>query len=322
MTEAVEPLAVSPRRLLWNDTERRPRAPFRLLATPVVFVVVSLVVGLSLSTALGGLAESSRLVSLVVSLVSVGASGLAALVVARYVDRRTIADLGLGFDREWAVDLAFGLALGTGLMTAVFVVGVAADWISVSPAPLGVDRLLGVGSLLAFFVVVGIAEELLLRGIVLTDVAEGLRWRFDPDVAVAGGLAVSSAVFGVAHYTNPNAGFASTTSITLAGVMLGLGYALTGDLAIPTGIHISWNFVQGGVFGFAVSGLDFGTSLVETTERGPDVITGGAFGPEAGLLGVGAIVLGAVCIAAYVRARRGDLGFDPSVTVPDLRWKQ
>ncbi|WP_424007537.1 lysostaphin resistance A-like protein [Haloferax denitrificans] len=322
MTEAVEPPAVSPRRILWNDTERRPRAPFRLLATPVVFVVVSLAVGLSLSTALGDLAQSSRLVSLVVSLVSVGASGLAALVVARYVDRRTVADLGLGLDREWAADLGFGLALGTGLMTVVFVVGVAAGWIAVSPAPLGVDRLLGVGSLLAFFVVVGIAEELLLRGIVLTDVAEGLRWRFDPDAAVAGGLVISSAVFGVAHYANPNAGLTSTLSITLAGVMLGLGYALTGDLAIPTGVHISWNFVQGGVFGFAVSGLDFGTSLVETTERGPDVITGGAFGPEAGLLGVGAIVLGAVCIAAYVRARRGDLGFDPSVTVPDLRWKK
>ncbi|QIB76834.1 CPBP family intramembrane metalloprotease [Haloferax volcanii] len=322
MPEAAEPPFVSPRRLLWNDAERRPRAPFRLLLTPVVFVAVSLVVGFSLSTALGGLAGSSRLASLVVSLVSVGASGLAALVVARYVDRRTVADLGLGLDREWAVDLGFGLALGTALMTAVFVVGVAAGWIAVSPAPLGVDRLLGVGSLLAFFVVVGIAEELLLRGIVLTDVAEGLRWWFGPDAAVAGGLAVSSAVFGVAHYTNPNAGFASTTSITLAGVMLGLGYALTGDLAIPTGIHISWNFVQGGVFGFAVSGLDFGTSLVETTARGPDVITGGAFGPEAGLLGVGAIVLGAVCIAAYVRVRRGDLGFDPSVTVPELRWKQ
>ncbi|EMA05867.1 CPBP family intramembrane glutamic endopeptidase [Haloferax denitrificans] len=322
MTEAVEPPAVSPRRILWNDTERRPRAPFRLLATPVVFVVVSLAVGLSLSTALGDLAQSSRLVSLVVSLVSVGASGLAALVVARYVDRRTVADLGLGLDREWAADLGFGLALGAALMTAVFVVGVAAGWIAVSPAPLGVDRLLGVGSLLAFFVVVGIAEELLLRGIVLTDVAEGLRWRFDPDAAVAGGLVISSAVFGVAHYANPNAGLTSTLSITLAGVMLGLGYALTGDLAIPTGVHISWNFVQGGVFGFAVSGLDFGTSLVETTERGPDVITGGAFGPEAGLLGVGAIVLGAVCITAYVRARRGDLGFDPSVTVPDLRWKK
>ncbi len=302
--------------------ERRPRAPFRLLATPVVFVLVSLVVALSLSAALGALAESSRLVALVVSLVSVGASGLAALVVARYVDRRTVTDLGLRFDREWAVDLAFGLALGTGLMTAVFVVGVAADWIAVSSVPLGVDRLLGVGSLLAFFVVVGIAEELLLRGVVLTDVAEGLRWRFGPDAAVAGGLAVSSAVFGVAHYTNPNAGFASTTSITLAGVMLGLGYALTGDLAIPTGIHISWNFVQGGVFGFAVSGLDFGTSLVETTEQGPNLVTGGAFGPEAGLLGVGAILLGAVCIAAYVRARRGELGFEPSVTVPDLRWKE
>lgn len=59
---------------------------------------------------------------------------------------------------------------------------------------------------------------------------------------------------------NPNSSLASTLSITLAGIMLGLGYVLSGDLAIPTGIHISWNFAQGGLFGFSVSGLDFGTS--------------------------------------------------------------
>jgi hypothetical protein len=104
--------------------------------------------------------------------------------------------------------------------------------------------------------------------------------------------------------------------------MLGLGYVLTGNLAIPTGIHISWNFVQGGVFGFAVSGLDFGTSLVETTEQGPDLVTGGAFGPEAGLFGVGAMVLGMVVIAWYVRVRYGQVRLDPTVTIPELRWNQ
>ncbi|KAB1197565.1 MULTISPECIES: CPBP family intramembrane glutamic endopeptidase [Haloferax] len=313
---------MSLRRLVWNDAERRLRAPFRLIATVVVVVAVSLVIGVGIGTAFSDVLGSSALVNLFVSVVLAGATGIGGFVAARYVDRRTVADLGFGIDRAWGVDFVFGLVLGGALMSAIFAVGVSVGWIAIDAVGFGIDRLVGAAALLSFFVSVGIAEELLLRGVVLTDIAEGMRWRFDVSTAIVVGLLLSSAIFGIAHLTNPNASVASTLSITLAGVMLGLGYVLTGDLAIPVGIHISWNFVQGGVYGFAVSGLDFGTSLVETTEQGPDLVTGGPFGPEAGLLGVGAMLLGMVCIALYVRFRYGEVRFDPEVTVPELRWWQ
>ncbi|WP_416838319.1 CPBP family intramembrane glutamic endopeptidase [Haloferax sp. DFSO52] len=313
---------MSLRRLVWNDAERRLRAPLRLVATVFVVVAISLVIGVGIGSTFSDLLGSSALVRLLVSVVLTAATGIGGFVAARYVDRRTVSDLGFGIDRAWAVDFVFGLVLGGVLMSAIFAVGLTAGWVAIETVGFGFDRLMGAAALLAFFISVGIAEELLLRGVILTDIAEGMRWRFDVRTAIVVGLLLSSAIFGIAHLMNPNSSVTSTLSITLAGVMLGFGYVLTGDLAIPVGVHISWNFVQGGIYGFAVSGLDFGTSLVETTEQGPELVTGGAFGPEAGLLGVGAMFLGIVCIALYIRFRYGEVRFDPGVTIPELRWRK
>ncbi len=104
--------------------------------------------------------------------------------------------------------------------------------------------------------------------------------------------------------------------------MLAAGYVLTGELAVPIGPHTTWNLFQGGVYGFPVSGLGVDVSLIAVEVTGPRWVTGGAFGPEAGLLGVCAMVLGTAAIVAWVRWQTGRLEVSLAVTTPDLRGRE
>ena len=318
------------RAVVWNDAERRPRALFRV----VLLIVVSalLAVGTSVGATVGfgalrawlattfGEAVSTTVVAVVGIAFTGGTVTLSVLIAGRYIDRRRLRDFGLRLDRGWWLDCGFGLALGAGLMALLFLVTLAAGWVrvtdTVQPRSGFVVRFTG---LVAVFVVVGVYEELLLRGYLLTNAAEGLVGTLGERGAVVSATLLSSLVFGLAHANNPNATTLSTLAIVVAGVMLAVGYLLTGELAVPIGLHITWNLFQGGVFGFPVSGLGVGASVVAVEETGPDVVTGGAFGPEAGLLGLGAMVVGTAAIAAWVRWRTGDLRIDPAVTTPELR---
>lgn len=316
------------RRFLWNGEERRPTAPARVVLGFAVVAVVQVASTLGLQAALP--AERSPLLTALVTYLQFGLLGGGVVAAALVVDRRTVADLGLGVDRDWWLDLGFGLALGAVLMTGIFLVALAADWVRVTDAfvtdrnSLFAGFLPNVAFVTGVFVLVGIVEELAVRGWLLTNLAEGFAGfgPLDRTGAVAAAVVGSSAVFGVLHATNPNATVASVLGITLAGVMLAAGYVLTDDLAIPIGLHITWNLFQGTVYGFPVSGIEFGVRLLSAAERGPDLVTGGRFGPEAGLLGVGAVVAGTVLIAVYVRRRYGDLRIAPDVTVPALRWRE
>ena len=85
-------------------------------------------------------------------------------------------------------------------------------------------------------------------------------------------------------------------------------FLLTGELALSVGVHIAWNFFQGNVFGFPVSGLTmFRTTIFNTVQGGPELWIGGDFGPEAGLLGLIAIIAGSLAMLWWVKRTRGGL---------------
>ena len=313
--------------VIWNGTERRLRTPWRLLLGTVLFVLVSIVTLLSLQllreTAgiglLAGFGPAMR--PLVLNAISGLVVLLTLVAVAWLLDRRRLSDFGLGIDREWWVDCGFGLALGGGVMTVMVVAGIAGGWVAVESVGLSVGTLPQLVGLVAVFLLVGFYEELLVRGYLLTNFAEGFRWfdRLSPPVAALCATLLSSLVFGALHATNPNATLLSTAVISAAGLMLALGYLYTGELAIPIGVHITWNVFQGLVYGLPVSGAELPVSLVETTTRGPQIVSGGAFGPEAGLLGLAGVGLSALGILVYCRSRDGTLAIDPDITTPDLR---
>ncbi len=101
--------------------------------------------------------------------------------------------------------------------------------------------------------------------------------------------------------------------------ILALGFILTGELAIPIGFHITWNFFQANVFGFTVSGMEFSWATILATEQsGPALWVGDAFGPESGLLAIGAVFLGCLLILLWVRLRYGRVGLHTSIaTAPE-----
>lgn len=305
------------RALLINESEGRVRALWRLLGHGLALVAcwwlyAILVVSLGMSGE-GGLGLRS---TLVMGLAAVTATYLC----ARYLDRRPFEQLGLVLTPRWWADFGVGVVLGALLMGGVFVVELAAGWVEIrayarGPAglPLG-PALLGA---LVMFVLVGFYEELVSRGYHLRNIAEGLDelglLRGRPRLALALAVLGSSAVFGLLHAGNPNATALSTFNVTLAGLMLAAGVLWTGQLGIAAGLHLSWNFCQGNVFGFPVSGSDAGARLIALDQGGDPLITGGDFGPEAGLIGVAAMLAGVGLQALWVRLSRGELRLAPGL---------
>lgn len=305
-----------PAGIFWNRLEGRLRAGWRLLlfialligfgsAAVAVLALVSEGLLDGLSRALG--VEASR-----------GGEGLATAVAITgavavggwLLDRRRFAEFGFHLNRGWWLDFAFGLGLGALLMAGIFAVELALGWVTVTGSWRSVGGLsFGVALLLPLFafVMVGYYEELLVRGYLLRNLAEGLAW--GPNAsrwALLLAWLLTSALFGFLHAGNPNATFVSSFNIGLAGLFLGLGILLTGELAIPIGLHITWNFFQGNIFGFPVSGTRVSDATVLVIRQsGPELWTGGAFGPEAGLIGLAAIAVGCGLTLLWVRRRTG-----------------
>ncbi|MGH3145214.1 MAG: lysostaphin resistance A-like protein [Rubrobacter sp.] len=237
----------------------------------------------------------------------------------RFLDRRPLPAFGFRLGAGWWLDLLFGMALGAVLITTVFLVELGLGWVEVTSvfetdgvgAPFAISILLPATT----FVCVGISEETVFRGYQLKNAAEGLNYpALGPRGAVLLAWVLSSVFFAVLHADNPNATTISTLNIVLAGFMLGFGYVISGELAIPIGLHITWNFFQGAVYGFPVSGFgSFGAAFLSTRPVGPDLWTGGSFGPEGGLLVPAVMLLGMLLIALWSRLRTGKVAIDASV---------
>jgi membrane protease YdiL (CAAX protease family) len=232
------------------------------------------------------------------TLVSLPAVTLATWIARKGLDRRSFRSLGLELTAGWRRDLLAGFAIPIPLFGLIYLVELGAGWLDFQSwgwAERGVLTTgVGVLLLLLAFVAVGFYEELLFRGYYLQNLRDGI----NPMIAVF----ATSAAFGLAHLGNLNASWTSTLGIFAAGLFLAYAWLRTRALWLPIGIHIGWNFLQGPVFGFEVSGNPT-PSLVRHVVNGPELITGGAFGPEAGLIVLPAMAVGAGLIWWYTRHR-------------------
>ncbi len=319
------------KRLFWNQEQKRLRTIWRLglhavlvfvltsvfsIAFLLLAVIVDLIAGTNLSDVPMGndpmaMLNNPWLGSILIPAATLMGIFLATFICGRWLDRRKFKTFGLCFSKSWLRDFGFGLFLGAFLMGLIFLLGYLTGNLRIvgfiqSFSEHG-NFLTGFLQSLVFYIFVGFYEELLSRGYHLENLAEGLNCRIiGKRWAVILSLAVSSLVFGLLHMSNPNATWVSTLNLSLAGMFLGLGMVLTGSLAIPIGLHITWNFFQGNVFGFAVSGMMTSATLIVTDSVGPVWLTGGKFGPEAGVLGLVAMLIGSILIILWVK-RQGHI---------------
>ena len=321
----MDALAGGIRQLFWHPGERRLRAPLRigvtLPATILLFVVLGAVAPVV------GAADGAGGIAAVLGEAALIAAAIAAFVgIVRLVDRRPASDIGLQPTRRWLAELGVGGLLGAAMVGATVLVLLGSGLATVEGTAvtregdllggLSVPAGLAVGTVL-FFLLAAL-EELVFRGYLLVNVAEGVRGITDDRTAVRVGMASTAVLFGFVHALNPGASALSILSITLFGLLLGASYALTDRLGLPIGIHVAWNLALGPVFGLPVSGLGTGTALLAVAADGPSVVTGGAFGPEGGLVALAGLAVGAALLGWWGRRSAGGLAVAERIAQPDL----
>lgn len=239
----------------------------------------------------------------------------------RYVDLRAWREAGMQLNRVWFQECLAGIGIAALTMALIFLT----EWGSggIEFTGFGWERREGMQWMLpvaVFFIQmlsVGVYEEVMSRSYLIPNIAEGFTFGpITPKTGAIIGVLLSSMLFGLMHATNPNASFTAVLNIFFAGVMLAVPYLITGRLALSVGIHFSWNFFQGGVFGFRVSGLEVKHSIIQVVQQGPNWWTGGAFGPEAGLIGLLGILFITLLTLGYLKRKEHPLQISEIFTTP------
>ncbi|NLG85055.1 MAG: CPBP family intramembrane metalloprotease [Firmicutes bacterium] len=222
---------------------------------------------------------------------------LATWIMVRFFDHGRLPELGLIWCPGRLRELALGLALPFFLMAGILFTEWVAGWLLITglrPQPAALLYNLRVFAMVAWY------EELSVRGYLFRTLRRAL--------PIWAAQAFSAFFFAGLHAMNPGATLPALFGVFLAGLLLGLACHATDGLYLPMAFHFSWNFFQA-FFGFPVSGQPF-PGLFSLVREGPTLITGGPFGPEAGLLGFTAVLAAGGVIFSYVRrdghARRPD----------------
>jgi membrane protease YdiL (CAAX protease family) len=221
----------------------------------------------------------------------------------RWIDRESFRSLGFGmknFRKEAESGFWLGLfMIATGFLLLVLLQEIT--WVGVNPNVMSIFLSFGL------FIAVAFTEELFFRGYILNNLMLSMnRW-------VA--LLVSSIVFSLAHMGNAHITVLSFTSIILAGILLGLPFIFTRSLWLPVSLHFSWNFFQGTIFGFSVSG-NTEYALVTQTRTADTLWNGGPFGFEGSLLAVIFLSVAIVALAIYYRRKEKMVPLTSPTVIP------
>lgn len=192
------------------------------------------------------------------------------------------------------------IARGAGVGAAVIVLSFLVLWATGTVQSFTFNPDLSIRLVIVWFgifLIVAFVEEVMIRGYFLHIFME----RYTPLASVG----ITSLLFGSMHFLNPSFGWIGFVNILLAGLLMGLIFFVRQTIWLPLGVHFGWNFVQGTVLGFHVSGIE-GDAIFRHNLQGDSLLSGGEFGLEGSLITTG-VCLG-VIILVFVYGR---LNFQP-----------
>ncbi len=212
--------------------------------------------------------DDTPLTFLVIMVIVAVASMIGYSVFVRFIERSPVKDFApAGGFKEWL------LGIGVGFGAMALVVGTIALFggYKIVGTEISDQNLV----MLAAGIGPGVYEEIISRGLIFRFVEKWLgSWA---------SLAISSLFFGFMHLSNDNSSLLAATAISLeAGILLAAVYMYTRRLWAAIGLHMAWNYTQGGIFDVPVSG-HAASGLIDARITGPELLTGGAFGAEASI---------------------------------------
>lgn len=281
------------------ETERKASLPLwaRVVLFTIAFIISTamfqlvgmLAVGCSLSD-LDSFSNLSPTQFFVVELFGFTGTLLTTLLFRRYMDRKTFKSLGFsiaGRGKDMLAGLAGAILLfGVGTLALYLMGQIRFSGFQFDAASFLVSFVL--------FVVVAINEETIIRGYILNN----LLTRMNKYVA----LAISASVFGVLHIFNSGMDVLPLVNLILAGILLGSAYIFTRNLWFSISLHLFWNFIQGPVLGYSVSGVKT-SSLLKMSSLGDSTLTGGKFGFEGSIVCTILMVMAIAAVFTYFTRR-------------------
>ena len=197
----------------------------------------------------------------------------------KVIERRSLSSIGLN-KNNWLKKYLLGFFIGLVMMSIIVLILLSFGYITIEKNPIqpvGVSAISSVLVILFGWIIQGATEEIVTRGWLLNVLSN--------KYSIGVGLLISSTLFGLMHLSNPNVNYIAVINIILVGLFYGFYVIKTNDLWAVCGMHTACNFAQGNLFGFEVSGIDVSVgSLIDLNLVGSDFVTGGIFGPEAGIV--------------------------------------
>ena len=206
----------------------------------------------------------------------------------KVIEKNALSSLGF-VKRNWLKYLGWGIMFSLLQMGVIALVYQVSGIGSFELNELSLEPLLFILGLFPFWLLQGGTEEVATRGWLLTRIAA----RTNLPLAIV----ISSSLFGILHMGNAGVTFLSVLNIILDGVLAGLLFIYTDSIWLVVAQHGTWNYVQGNLLGFQVSGTGADASIFSfTMGSGPDWLTGGTFGAEGSIITTLVLLLSLVIV--------------------------